>query len=225
MHIAFYAMLRWDESSHLRTGDVKISQWGMHLIIRSSKTDQAGEGATVAVKRLDKAEDCPVTLTEQYWQMLGFHAEDQTSWLQPRIQCTKNTEKGIGEYRLSYSNASADLKKMLQEIGEDPSQYGEHSGRRGGATAAAEAGTSWLDLKRHGRWKSDKAPQAYIDANERGKRRTAELLAKNAPGQDASGQSGTSKVEIDSTAVLAAHDVKTEKVEKKPRQQGWSPWQ
>ena len=119
MHIAFYAMLRWDESSHLRTGVVKISQWGMHLTIRSSKTDQAGEGATVAIKRLDKAEDCPVTLTEQYWHRLGYHSGDRTSWLQPRIQCTKDTEKGIGEYRISYSNASADLKKMLQEIGED----------------------------------------------------------------------------------------------------------
>lgn len=41
---------------------------------------------------------------------------------------------------VSYSAALLDLKKLLQLLGFDPNLYGEHSGKRGGATAAAACG-------------------------------------------------------------------------------------
>ena len=62
-------------------------------------------------------------------------------------------------------------------LGRDPTKYGEHSGRRGGATAASEAGVSWLDLKRHGRWISDSAPQRYIETAEKKANAAPALLA------------------------------------------------
>ena len=43
-------------------------------------------------------------------------------------------------------------KKLLQSLGCDPKLYGEHSGKRGGATAAAVHGTTEIQLKRLGGW-------------------------------------------------------------------------
>ena len=50
---------------------------------------------------------------------------------------------------------------MLVRIGVDPTGYGSHSMRRGGATAAAKFVRTHV-LKRHGRWKSD-AVYLYVD--------------------------------------------------------------
>ena len=63
-------------------------------------------------------------------------------------------------------------------LGRDPANYGEHSERRGGATTASEAGVSWLDLKRHGRWASDSSAQRYIeDADKKANKVPAALAA------------------------------------------------
>jgi hypothetical protein len=53
------------------------------------------------------------------------------------------------------------LKKLLGKIGVDPTEYGSHSCRKGGCTAAALAGIEVRVLKRHGNWKSD-AVNTYI---------------------------------------------------------------
>ena len=121
MYASFYAMLQWDESSSIQTGDIQFSQWGMQLKIRRSKTDQAGEGAVVAVKRLKEDGRCPVKFTEQYIQKLQYDPTNSSAWMQPRIQNTKTGERGLPEYRLGYSNALSDLKRLLSEIGEDSS--------------------------------------------------------------------------------------------------------
>ena len=43
---------------------------------------------------------------------------------------------------LNYNTALRDLHSVLHLIGIDPTGYGEHSGRRGGTTAAAAKGAS-----------------------------------------------------------------------------------
>jgi hypothetical protein len=53
------------------------------------------------------------------------------------------------------------LKKLLKRIGVDPKQYGAHSCRKDGCTAAALAGIEVRVLKRHGNWKID-AVYTYI---------------------------------------------------------------
>lgn len=65
-------------------------------------------------------------------------------------------------------------------IGRDPTNFGEHSGRRGGATAASEAGVSWIDLKRHGRWASNSAPQRYIEDTQKRTNKVPNILLQSA---------------------------------------------
>ena len=44
---------------------------------------------------------------------------------------------------------------MVKSVGLDPALYGSHSLRRGGASAAANAGVVSHVIARHGDWKSD----------------------------------------------------------------------
>ena len=58
------------------------------------------------------------------------------------------------------------IKAWLKRINVDPTGYGSHSLRRGGATAAAAALVRFHVLKRHGRWKSDTVYLYIVDGPE-----------------------------------------------------------
>ena len=51
----------------------------------------------------------------------------------------------------------------LKTVGDDPSKFGLHSLRSGGATMAANSGVSDRVFQRHGRWKSMQAEDIYVD--------------------------------------------------------------
>ena len=120
-------------------------------------------------------------MTRMYFERLRYSEvvirQDRAN-MQPRIQKTSAGHGAIPGTEVSYTTAAEDFKHVLTEAGIEPSGFGEHSARRGGATAAAAAGVDWLDLKRHGRWKSDKAAQAYVDEHEKNNDRAAVALAR-----------------------------------------------
>ena len=62
-----------------------------------------------------------------------------------------------------YNTALSDLRKCLTKIGVDPSGYSEHSGRRGGTTAAAAAGAPIGELMLQGRLHNQETPHVYIE--------------------------------------------------------------
>ena len=151
----------------------------MILHIRKSKTDQLGTGQHVRINSTEE-EHCPVELTRLYIIKLRYGTEN--GFLQPQVRTYKDgSQSGVWFKKLNYSTALEDTKAFMALIGRDPSDYGEHSGRRGGATAASEAGVSWLDLKRHGRWASDSAPQRYIEQTQKRANKVAAALAGGPP--------------------------------------------
>ena len=54
------------------------------------------------------------------------------------------------------------LSKLF-ELGYDSGQFGLHSLRAGGATAAANAGVPDHLFKRHGHWRSESAKDGYVE--------------------------------------------------------------
>ena len=64
---------------------------------------------------------------------------------------------------LLYNTSLCDLHICLTKVGIDPTGFSEHSGRRGGTTAAASAGASIYELMLQGRWKSQDMPRLYSD--------------------------------------------------------------
>ena len=68
--------------------------------------------------------------------------------------------KQVGQ--LTYSRVREVVREALRRLGEKPDDYGLHSFRAGGASAAANAGVEDQLFKRNGRWKSENAKDGYI---------------------------------------------------------------
>jgi len=54
---------------------------------------------------------------------------------------------------------------MLDNLGYDGKKYSEHSGKRGGATYAAECGIDEENIRVIGDWKDVRTARLYIDHN------------------------------------------------------------
>ncbi|XP_032794773.2 uncharacterized protein LOC116931313 [Daphnia magna] len=129
----------------------------LQILFQGGKNDQYSEGSERIVASNINEEICPVKLTLNYFQFLG---PSYSGCLVPL--CTaKNVPNPVKP--VPYSSALSDLKKLLQSLGCDPKLYGEHSGKRGGATAAAAHGATESQLKRLGGWRSDVMPSKYVD--------------------------------------------------------------
>ena len=177
MVIEFYALLRWEEAAGLRINDLVFHQDHLDLYIGKSKTDQKRKGSWVRVARhKDTPHDCPVNITLIYIRMLKYPSGFNGS-LQPRIIQDEQGQRGSQQHEICYSRSLQDLKALIAKTGRSHGSFGEHSGRRGGATAAAKAGAKWTDLKRLGRWASDAAPQLYVENTERRKSQLPQMLA------------------------------------------------
>ena len=66
---------------------------------------------------------------------------------------------------ISYTTFRDHLSKSLRSVVPDPSVYGTHSFRSGGATKAANSGVGERVFQRHGRWKSVSAKDGYVKDN------------------------------------------------------------
>ena len=64
---------------------------------------------------------------------------------------------------ISYGCIRDGFRPDLKNIGVDPSKFGLHSLRSGGATPAANNGINYRIFHRHGRWKSPEAKNIYVD--------------------------------------------------------------
>jgi len=63
---------------------------------------------------------------------------------------------------MSYSRARELFREAIVRVGEDASQFGLHSLRSGGATAAAAAGVQERLIQRQGGWRSECAMKVYF---------------------------------------------------------------
>lgn len=63
---------------------------------------------------------------------------------------------------ISYFTFRDHLAKSLRSVVTDPSVYGTHSFRSGGASKAANSGVGDRVFQMHGRWKSVSAKDGYV---------------------------------------------------------------
>ena len=115
---------------------------------------------------------CPVNFTRNYFMFLGAQFN---GFLVPssRPNFLPDPLKNV-----PYSGALEDLRKLLTELGHNGKLYGEHSGKRGGASAAAENGMDMETLKRFGRWQSTTMPAKYVDLATSSRIEMSKLLQK-----------------------------------------------
>ena len=168
MAFSFSSLARYSCMTRLKLHHITFYEDGLMVTFPSSKTDQLRQGKPVFVSRIRGSPFCPVMLMKAYTLRLQFeafkgHAFPFLGFLFPAIRQQREVST-LQNKAFSPQAALKAFRELLEEIGlSNPKSFSLHSGRRGGATAAAMNGCDFLSIKRQGRWKSDTCPQLYID--------------------------------------------------------------
>ena len=171
----YHTLGRFSDIVKLKRQDVvfeSIPSLHLKIVFKGGKNDQYSEGSERVVAANPNGKNCPVQLTLNYFQFLG---PVYLGYLVP--SCTPKNQPNPDK-PVPYSGALSDLKKLLSLLGFDAALYGEHSGKRGGATAAAANGATDKQLKRLGGWRSDAMPAKYVDLSIASRISMLELLQK-----------------------------------------------
>lgn len=122
--------------------------------IRTSKTDQVGQGAIRRHGRSGSTKLCPVLAA---WNLVQSARHNGIPVTSP-ISTYKNEADKV--CNISPSKVSIFLRRGMSAT----SKFAPHSLRIGGATAMLQAGCTDIEIKTFGRWQSD-AFLAYLRAN------------------------------------------------------------
>lgn len=155
--LGFFGFLRWDDLSRLTVDNLQFADSHLALFLVQRKNDQFRDGSWVLIARNDSS-PCPVAVVEKFLNM-GKH--DRTSRLFRRILKTEKRVE-LRKEPMSYSRAQELIKQELQKEGLNPSLYGIHSLRAGGASAAAALGIPDRLVQRQGGWRSEQSRNNYI---------------------------------------------------------------
>ena len=155
--LGFFGFLRWDDLSNLTVDNLQFADTHLAIFLAQRKNDQFREGSWVFIARSDSS-PCPVAVVEKFLKV-GRH--DRKSQLFRRILHTKKRME-LRKEPMSYSRANELIKQELLKEGLEPSLYGIHSLRAGGASAAAALGIPDRLFQRQGGWRSEKSRNNYI---------------------------------------------------------------
>jgi integrase len=181
--IGWKAALRASDLAGMRIEDQRLTDEGLAVHLRRSKTDQAGAGATVGitasplpspvssynVQNADARERerelgervslDAVTAWRRWKQLLGAHG-----------LITGPAWRGIDRYGrrpraagLTRNSIRLIVIRRARAAGLDPTAWGSHSLRRGFATEAISRGVPERAVQHHGRWRSRASMDPYIE--------------------------------------------------------------
>ena len=159
--VCFGAAMRRSELIALDLDDITITQAGLTLLVRRSKTDQEGQGREIGIPRSRKSATCPVSALEAWLSALDHRKicntdeGDRIGNGKPRNETSDaGTPSGglptplftrvdhgrITGDRLTGRAVAEIVKRAARRIGIDPSKVAGHSLRSGFATSAARGG-------------------------------------------------------------------------------------
>lgn len=158
----FTGFLRIDETLEIQLKHLSFEETHLKILIEKSKTDQLHEGNILYISRL-QSQYCPVKILEEYLNLANLSLKnDKETFLIPRIMKCKRGYTVSRKYGISYTRAREIFKEFIQPIKNERSNFGLHSLRSGGASAAAQNGVSDRLISKHGRWACEKSRNGYI---------------------------------------------------------------
>ena len=142
--------------------DIAMHEDYFSIQIRKSKTDQYRLGDTVACSKLDSL-SCPHRVLSMYIKQNHLNLNSEEYLFKPMYRSGSICSLIKKNKRLSYTRTKECIVNRLLKATNGQGNYGVHSLRAGGFTAAANS-NSVLDRcwKRHGRWKSDSSKDGYV---------------------------------------------------------------
>jgi hypothetical protein len=138
----------FDPRRHTCRGDVLFHHPGIVIILKGSKTAQTGgQPHLIPLPAISNSPLCPVATYQAMLQVAPTrHPNDALLFtLSPAGQARLLT---IPQLRQSFNI-------MMDTLGYHAPDFSLHSLRRGGASAAYQAGVDYTLIQRHGAWKSD----------------------------------------------------------------------
>lgn len=140
-------MARRSELAGLHLEDAELVPEGLSVLVRASKTDQAGVGRRVAIVPGDHVATCPVRSVRSWLDILADHGI-QTGRLLRSIDRHGNIGAG-----LSGDAVNRIVRARAVSAGvERADDYTSHGLRAGGATIAAYAGKTHSGIAGQGGW-------------------------------------------------------------------------
>ncbi|WP_423839040.1 site-specific integrase [Veillonella montpellierensis] len=153
--LGFMGAFRRSEISVITVEDITFSPNGMEIFIASSKADQEGQGAIVAIPYIDTKELCAVTHIKKWLALSHIKSGPLFRGF------TKNGS--LRKTALSDKSVANIVKKYVSLIGLEPDMYGAHSLRHGFATTAASYGVEERNIMRQTRHHSVNMVRRYIN--------------------------------------------------------------
>jgi integrase len=152
--LGFAMMARRSELAALRIEDIRFTDDGLTVLIRTSKTDQAAEGAEVHIPRGVHPDTDPVRVVRAWLSGLARH-DVKAGPLLRRINRWDQLQPG----GMSGAAINGRVRHLAAAAGlPNAPDFTAHGLRAGGPTEAAKAGHPVSFIAEHGRW-SKTSPQ------------------------------------------------------------------
>ena len=160
--IGFAGFLRIEELLEVRIKDVTIFSDHIEIFLPKSKRDQHRQGNTVYIAKTG-SKYCPVVHLEDFLRKAGLNVKnDKEAFIIPVLYKTKKGHKASKTRGVSYTRIREIFQEKIQNLNLLGQNYGLHSLRSGGASAAANNGVSDRKIAKQGRWSSETARNGYI---------------------------------------------------------------
>ena len=161
--LAFAGFFRYDEVSQIRRSDIVFAPMYVKIFVEKSKTDVYREGKWVFVGRTCLI-TCPVSMLFRYLKQANITPSSSmyiframTFFRKTNVHKLRAADKPI-----SYTTTREFMLNAFDMIGLVATEFGTHSLRAGGATAAANNFVNDRLFRKHGRWLSEKAKDGYV---------------------------------------------------------------
>jgi len=160
--LGFSGFFRIQELLSVKLKEIEINNEFLKIIAPKSKTDQHRDGNEVFISRLN-SQYCPVAYVEKFLIQSGLDPKrDEESFLIPRLIKTKDGHRVMYNKGISYTSVRDTFKETLKSVVKSVNNYGLHSLRSGGASAAAANDVTDRMISKQGRWKSEQGRNGYI---------------------------------------------------------------
>jgi len=166
--IGFSGLLRCDEIVRITRKNVCIKHDHMSIFCLKRKNDQYSKGHTIYLDRSGKV-TCPVSITEKLLDKLPANPD------QPLV-CRLKSNGSAMHLAISYTRVREIFHETLSEFVEDPKEYGTHSLKKGGASAAHQSGVSDESLDKFAGWKSARSKLSYIGESQKDKLQVSKAI-------------------------------------------------
>ncbi len=156
--LGFAGALRRSELVALDVAHLKLSDDGFVVTIAKSKTDQEGQGQTIAIPQVPDSPYCPVRAVLEWMVMAGIEQDAIFRRVTKGNKLTKD--------RLTDQSVARIIKRLAARAGLMASQYAGHSLRSGFLTSAAQQRASIFKMQAQSRHKSLDVLSGYVRAQE-----------------------------------------------------------